>query len=564
MSPARLCLALLACASTLAGAAPASAQGPLGPLNDLFAFSQGDGQQPDRVPTQKDPGELNAVPRAQCGPGSKPEPSIQGRVPAGSADEGLYCNMTMLAHQGTSGGFRTYRYVDPAGHECAYYDTALLFPLNAFNFNSSGLGVAVLDMKDPAKPEQTANLTEPAMLSPHESVSLNQKRGLIAAVSGNPDTYPGWVSIYDASKDCRKPELQFSGPLARLGHESGFSVDGKTFYATSVNNNAITAIDVTDPKAPFVVWLGKINSHGMTLSPDGNRAYLADTTGQLTILDTSEIQARKPNPQAKEISRLTGNRASIPQNAIPFTKNGHPYVLEFDEYTAGTTGSGSGDDVGAGRIIDIADETKPRVVSNLRLQVNQPAEHKQYGSDPGADGFANGFVQGYAAHYCNLNSRVNPTLVACSFIVSGLRLFDISDVTAPKEIGYFVAPVKAKVENGQQASSFAMSMPTIVGKRHEVWYTDGATGFYVVRVADAVWPKRPRPAAATCALVVKLPRGAKVKRVSATVGGKHVKVLSRKRTGRKLRVKVSAASGSALRVRVTLKGGGKRTAKRAC
>ena len=74
----------------------------------------------------------------------------------------------------------------------------------------------------------------------------------------------------------------------------------------------------------------------------------------------------------REISRLTWGPTSIPQNAIPFTENGHPYLLEFDEYTAPTLGTGSPDDVGAARIIDIGDETQPRVVANLRLQVNQP------------------------------------------------------------------------------------------------------------------------------------------------------------------------------------------------
>ena len=34
-------------------------------------------------------------------------------------------------------------------------------------------------------------------------------------------------------------------------------------------------------------------------------------------------------------------------------------------------------------------------------------------------------AQGYAAHYCNIPTRVNPKIVACSFIASGLRLFDI-------------------------------------------------------------------------------------------------------------------------------------------
>ncbi|MDX6664809.1 MAG: hypothetical protein QOG68_1015, partial [Solirubrobacteraceae bacterium] len=251
------------------------------------------------------------------------------------------------------------------------------------------------------------------------------------------------------------------------------------------------------------------------------------------------------------------------------------YVLEFDEYTAGTTGQGSGDDVGAGRIIDIADEHAPKVVSNLRLQVNQPKEHAEFGSDPGASGEIHGGVQGYAAHYCNIPTRVNPTIVACSFIVSGLRLFDISDVTKPKEIGYYVAPTTPKVENGAQASDFAMSQPTIVPERHEVWFTDGATGFYVLRVADAVWPKAASAAKQRCAVrrhfTMTLPPGAKVRGLSATLNGKHLKVHQTSRKGRRLRVVVvlpkSPRGAGIVRVRVRM-GGGKvqvgRRPQRAC
>src|SRR4051812_49097258 len=104
----------------------AVAQGPIGPLDDLAALGQGAGQAPDTVPTVKrDAPPFAAVPRAQCGPGSKPEPDIQGRVPAGSAPGGLWCNVTLVSHHGESGGFKVFRYVDRAGHECAYYDTAL-------------------------------------------------------------------------------------------------------------------------------------------------------------------------------------------------------------------------------------------------------------------------------------------------------------------------------------------------------------------------------------------------------------------------------------------------------
>ena len=148
------------------------------------------------------------------------------------------------------------------------------------------------------------------------------------------------MSIYDVSRDCRKPVLQSTRPVARLGHESGFSEDGKTYYATSTAFKAITAVDVTDPKDPHSIWQGSVYSHGMSLNRDGNRGYIADTDGELLILDTSEIQARKANPQAREISRLTWRAASIPQNAIPFSVSGKPYLLETDEYTQGTTRRG--------------------------------------------------------------------------------------------------------------------------------------------------------------------------------------------------------------------------------
>jgi hypothetical protein len=459
----------------------------LGPLNDLLALGQAGGQTPAKaaiVRNSEPP--LVATPRARCGVGSRPEPGIQGRVPAGSATLGLWCNAALVSHQGTSGGFKVLRYVDTQGHECAFYDTALLFPTNAVNLSGPSLGVAVLDMSNPARPVQTDTLTELPMMSPHESLALNPKRGLLAAVLGNPSTYPGLVSIYDAHADCRHPVLQSTALVARYGHESGFAPDGNTYYATGTAVDAITAIDVTDPKHPHPIWQGNIRAHGMSISSDGNRAYVADPNGgDMLILDTTEIQARTPDPQAREISRLTWASASIPQNAIPFTVHGKPYLLEFDEYTAATVDpTGDQDAVGAARIIDISDERRPRVVSNLRLQVNQPADHHAAAGDPGASSP----VQGYAAHYCNLSSRVDPKVVACSFIASGLRVFDISRIDAPKEIAYYVTPTKAAVQNGFQASDYAMSQPALVPARREIWFSDGTTGFYAVRIDKAVWP----------------------------------------------------------------------------
>ena len=484
----------MACSLLLAGwlmFTPGKAQSPL-PPNDLIELPVGAGQQPAAVPVQQNPEPpLTASPRAVCGPGSHPLQGVQGRVPADALNSpagqnGYTCNLRMLSHQGQSGGFKVLRYIDKHGHECAFYDTALLYPTNAVNLSGPpSQGVAVLDMSNPARPVQTATLITPPMLSPHESLNLNARRGLLGAVLGNPSTHPGLFSIYDVSQDCRHPVEDATALVARFGHESGFSPDGKTFYAAGTAVKSITAIDVSDPKHPHAVWEGSEYSHGMTIGDAGNRAYIADPlNAQLLILDTSQIQARKPNPQATEISRLTWGPATIPQNAIPFTSNGTHYLLEIDEYAFRFSGQAPPDTVGAARIINIEDERHPFVVSNIRLEVNQPAEHHAASNDPGTMDPA----QGYAAHYCNVSNPVNPEIVACSFISSGLRVFDIRDVLHPKEVAYFISPPKQASENGGDKSNFAMSKPAFVPERREIWYSDGTSGFYVLRVSPSVWP----------------------------------------------------------------------------
>ena len=551
-------VAAVAALATVAGAA----HGQLGPLNDLFALGQGGGDSPAPAPVvhRAEPPSA-ATPLVPCGPGSRPQPGVDGRVPAGSAANGLWCNVSLVGHQGTEGGFKVFRYVDTRGHECAFYDTTLMFPLNALNPGAGSEGVAVLDMSNPAHPVQTDTLTTTPMLSPHESLNLNPKRGLLAAVNGNLATEPGFVSIYDVHADCRHPVLQSNGPFARFGHESGFSADGKTFYATSTALQAITAIDVTDPKAPHAIWQGNVYSHGMTVSNDGNRAYIADPKGNMLILDTSQIQARKPNPQAREISRLTWSSASIPQNAIPFTENGHPYVLEFDEYDQSTLNpKGDPNVVGEARIIDIADETKPFILSNLRLQVDQPAEHAA-ANDP----CGNGAPQGYAAHYCNIPTNVDPKVVSCSFIASGLRIFDISNLVHPKEIGYYVAPPQPRSENGYKASDFAMSKPAFAPERREIWWSDGTSGFYVLRVDKSVWPGAARSPAQPCQsrrrylVKARAPRGARVRSARATLAGRRIPVVRRKH-GYYAVVDLRYVSRGTKRLVIRSRLGGRRTA----
>jgi hypothetical protein len=452
----------------------------------------------------------SATPQLACDAQSKPETGAQGRVPkaevtSGRSAKGYTCNTAQVSHFGTSGGFQVHRYHDKAGHDCAYYDSTLLFPTDLRKNAVEGLGVFVLDMSDPRHPKHVKSLVTPAMLSPHESLRLNTKRGLLAADMGSPATQVGFVDVYDVSKNCLDPVLQSSTPIGVLGHESAFSPDGTVFYVSSTGGHTLAAVDLTDPTKPSMLWFSTTYAaHGMSISDDGNRLYMADTgsdgvgegTPGLTILDVSAINKHQFNPVVPLVSHLTWPEVSIPQNAIPITIKGRKYVVEVDEYTSATTAFGpqmvtgmgyvANANVGAARLIDITNEKRPQVVSNLRLAVNQtPARSGDQQNDPGAK-FP---VQGYAGHYCAVPTRDNPSYVACSFIVSGLRVFNIQDPKKPYEMAYFNAPTVPGTY--PMEGDFAMSAPAFVPQRNEIWYSDGFNGFYAVRLTKGAFAKGP-------------------------------------------------------------------------
>jgi hypothetical protein len=199
----------------------------------------------------------------------------------------------------------------------------------------------------------------------------------------------------------------------------------------------------------------------------------------------------------------------------------------------------------------------------LRLQINQPKEHRDAtaAGDPGTGNRA----QGYAAHYCNIPTRVDPKIVACSFIASGLRLFDISDVAHPREAGYYVAPT-----TDSSGSNFAMSEPAFVAARREILWTDGNSGFYVLRVNPGVWTAKTSTATRTCggrrlfSAHVKAPRGARISSAATTLAGRKVRVTVRgrvvtarvdlrrlRRTAVVLRFRVRLANGRTITSRRT-------------
>src|SRR5258708_25186135 len=173
----------------------------------------------------------------------------------------------------------------------------------------------------------------------------------------------------------------------------------------------------------------------MSGSDNGKRLYIADTgLPGLIVLDVSGVNAHQLNPTVPVVSQLSWPEVSIPQNAIPFSEKGRPYLAEVDEYSKGTgQSSGYNPDasVGAARIIDIGDDSHPFVVSNMRLAANPTAPRA---GDQQNDYWATKPVHGYAGHYCNVPTAADPKYAACSFTMSGRRVSNVEHLSHPYEM----------------------------------------------------------------------------------------------------------------------------------
>ena len=436
------------------------------------------------------------VPKVQsCAPTDTPETALQGQVPAAlrqAGFNGFNCNLKLVSQvQGEGASWYAATYTDKKGQTCFYHSTmgpSALFtnPAAPPRMNP---GVPVINITNPAQPVRVSSLTSTAMIDPWESLRVNVARGILAADNGLNGGGGPEIDLYDVSTDCTQPQLLASVPVgtgadggiipakAPIGHEGGFSPDGFTYYIGGALSKAYYAVDLTVPTHPKLISAITLSDlgfgaspHGLSVSQNGTRAYFtavgnmgtaygsgnpplnnANATGDngFFVIDTSEVQSRRPNAQMHRITTVPVRNGSAAQHTISFAVAGKPYVIEVDE--GGSAGIQDPNAAGVkaacnasmtpfplGHIYDMSDETAPKLVSELRLET-----HAVQNCDKVMPDIAGLTWFTYGSHYCSVDNRENATALACSYFNSGVRVFDIRDPSKPKEIAYY-NPASAK------------------------------------------------------------------------------------------------------------------------
>jgi len=391
--------------------------------------------------------------KAVCGPGSMPETGLQGQVSAedresGRSQQGYRCNLELVGQYQGEGA----SWVNPSYGHCAYLATSFGgIP------TKKSQGVQVVDVSDPQHPVLAGKLTSLSMLlGPWESLKVHEGRGLLGGVAVGPAVGAGFFDLYDISEDCTQPKLlnSFTGnltlPTNFLAHEGAFSPDGKTYWSTGAVGGSMTAIAIDDPAHPRIVYQGLrvLLNHGFSFSDDGRRMYLSmGVPAGIVILDIGDVQDRAPIPVVREVGSLYWNLLGYSQQSVPVRYGGQPYLIVADEFASEGV-----------HIVDLTDETNPVDVTHLQLEI-QKEEHLDARR---RDTTGNGLF-GYEAHYCTVDRHDDPTAMACGYFQSGIRVFDIRDPRAPREIAYFNPPAQVGKTAMLRGSEHAAGLITALG-----------------------------------------------------------------------------------------------------
>jgi hypothetical protein len=357
-------------------------------------------------------------------------------------------------------------------------------------------GWSILDVTDASNPERVNVLTGPENTW---TIQVQAADGRLVTALEKP--VAGWgveaglpfdegAHVWDLSSDATKPRLTGTWRTGETGTHRNFYAGGRYAYMAATRpgyfGHVLVILDIAEPDGPREVgfWALPIQDKSNPDAVDqaylhgpayvqGDRAYLSYGRMGLVILDVSD----RTRPEF--ISRLSfGGLGSFLgcHSAVPIPGR-DLLVANSEAIDDGTDG-----ELNYAFVVDISDETRPRVIGSLPQPVPSPGlPYASYYRKGGRFGPHNQHhYQGNPAHAVLRNH------VLLTYFNAGLRLYDISDPWEPVEVGCFVPADPRHRRGALPAELVTQFEDVIVDARGFIYCTDKNHGLFVLRYRDGL------------------------------------------------------------------------------
>jgi hypothetical protein len=313
----------------------------------------------------------------------------------------------------------------------------------AFFAHMGNAGTSIIDVRDPSDPRLVGRIPAPPNTHSHKvqilgDILLVNRERLPEVFGGSTrEPFAGGLSVFDISDPLDPREIGYWACGGRGVHRMTYWSEPYVYVAggaSDVDEQLLMVVDLSDPTRPEEV--GRWWYEGMRHSERGRRSWSADRAANFHhgvpagdrlyggLWDLGMVVLDIADPTAPRlVSRLDLADVDGPSRC---THTAHPLpgrdlLVVTDECTVDDC---EGIDFHA-RLVDISDERQPVVVSRF------PVPDGDYCSHGGRFGPHN-------VHEMRPGSWQSSTIVHMTWFNAGVRVYDVTDATAPREIAYFV------------------------------------------------------------------------------------------------------------------------------
>lgn len=354
--------------------------------------------------------------------------------------------------------------------------------------------LSVLDVTDPTAMELVAAVDGPEDTATWQ---VQQADGLL--VQGLEVRPPAWGGLPERAGDeglrfwdVRDPAHPVLAGAWRTGHPHGVHrshyAGGRYVHVTAArqgfDGNIYVILDVSDPANPVEVgnWhlpeqetgqeTGRFVSFHGPAYVEGDRAYLGYGAAGLVILDIADLTEPKLVSRLEfgpALSSMIAMHTAIPLPERELVVVNTEAIAELQQEPYNFAG-----------IVDVADETEPRLISMLPVPAPGPdAEYRNFSRRGGRFGPHN------QHHPQSPDLFHSADLVIMTWFNAGLRVFDIRDPYLPREVAWYL-PEDPVERRGllPKTALVTQSEDVLADARGNIFFTDKNWGLHAVRLAS--------------------------------------------------------------------------------